>query len=262
MFKIETTWVAPQWQAALSEAGLLDIESVSKREFDWFEEPNRRRGGWSGVTRIVLNPEAAPENQRVVFLKIQQNHFYRAPAKLFRKQLTFEREFDVLQKLGAVCKSIPEIVLFAKWRDGADHGAILVTKALDNWLPLDHWLCGKNDLTAPDESTLLKALDAIAQGAREINQAGWVHLCYSAKHLFVKPAADGSFQSCVIDMEKCRKHLSANYRTMKDCSHFLRHTPQLTDAHKLHFLKAYFQTETFSPAQKRLIGKMRGAPTI
>jgi len=80
MFKIKKQWIAPEWESTLRDAGLLDIESVSKREFDWFEAPNRRHGGWSGVTRIVLNPDAVPEDQKAVFLKIQQNHFYRAPS--------------------------------------------------------------------------------------------------------------------------------------------------------------------------------------
>ncbi len=262
MFKIKKIWVSEKWKAPLQEAHLLDIEAVSQRNFDWFEEPNRRRGGWSGVTRIVLNPDDAPQDQQAVFLKIQQNHFYRDPAKLFKKRLTFEREFDVLQQLGSVSSSIPEVLLFAKWRVGADTGSILVTKALDGWLPLTDWLCGQNGLTAPDEATLFKALTAIAKASRQINDAGWVHLCYSAKHLFVSPLSDGSFQSCVIDMEKSRKHISSNYRSMKDCSHFMRHTPKLTDAHKLHYLKSYFQTDAFTPTQQRLIGKMRGAPKI
>ena len=76
MFKVEKTWISPEWEERLKEADLLDIEAVSEREFNWFEAPNRRRGGWSGVTRIVLNPEAVPEEQKAVFLKIQQNHFW------------------------------------------------------------------------------------------------------------------------------------------------------------------------------------------
>lgn len=63
-------------------------------------------------------------------------------------------------------------------------------------------------------------------------------------------------------MEKSRKHLRAAYRTRKDCSHFMRHTPGLTEAHKLTFLQAYFQTETFSDKQKRLIQSMRGSPAV
>ena len=262
MFKIKQQWIAPEWETALKDAGLLDIEALTTREFDWFEAPNRRRGGWSGVTRLVLNPEAAPEDQQAVFLKIQQNHFYRAPNTCFIKKLTFEREFEVLQQLKSATDTIPELAFFATWQVGSDVGAILVTRALDDWLPLNDWLLGRKGLTPPDEATFKKALEAIAQSAREINTAGWVHLCFSAKHLFVRPQADDTFESCVIDMEKSRKHLRANYRTRKDCSHFMRHTPKLTDAQKLTFLQAYFQTDTFSDKQKRLIQSMRGSPTL
>ena len=37
MFKIKQQWIAPEWEDALKQADLLNIESVSKREFDWFE---------------------------------------------------------------------------------------------------------------------------------------------------------------------------------------------------------------------------------
>jgi len=43
MFELKQLWISPHWEALLSEAGLLDIESVSQREFDWFEAPKRRR---------------------------------------------------------------------------------------------------------------------------------------------------------------------------------------------------------------------------
>jgi hypothetical protein len=262
MFNSNTLHLSTQWRDALNAAGLLDIEAVTKRDFNWFEPPNKRRGGWSGVTRIVLNPDAAPQDKQAVFLKIQQNHFYRAPSTCFTKQLTFKREFEVLQQLSKATASIPELVLFATWQTGSDVGAILVTRALDDWYPLNDWLSGQKGLSAPDEATSTQALEAIAQGAREIHAAGWVHLCFSGKHLFVRPQNDACFQSCVIDMEKSRKHFSLKYRIRKDCSHFMRHTRGLSEAQKITFLKAYFQTDTFSQAQKRLIQSMRGAPEI
>jgi hypothetical protein len=65
MFKLKQYWVSPELKPILKSAGLLDIESVSQREFDWFEAPNRRRGGWSGVSKIVLNPEAWEQSQKL-----------------------------------------------------------------------------------------------------------------------------------------------------------------------------------------------------
>ena len=67
MFKIKQQWIAPEWEDALKQADLLNIEASLQREFDWFEEPNRRRGGWSGVTRLVLNPKPRHKTSKPSF---------------------------------------------------------------------------------------------------------------------------------------------------------------------------------------------------
>jgi len=262
MFKTINKWFKIELEAQLTEAGLLDIESVSQREFDWFEAPNRRRGGWSGVSRIVLNPDAPKAEQRAVFLKIQQNHFYIAPNTCFLKRLTFEREFAAMQAIRPNCDAIPEVVMFTKWQENGNQGSILVTEALDGWIPLRPWLLGDLEQPVPDKDTLHRAFDAIAKTAREINQAGWIHMCFSAKHIFVNEQADGRFAVRVVDLEKTRKRIGLGRRTVKDCSHFMRHTLAITEEDKAHFLKAYFQTDSFTPAQKALIAKMRGAPEV
>jgi RIO-like serine/threonine protein kinase len=261
MFKTIKKWCAPELKSLLTEAGLLDIESATQREFDWFEAPNRRRGGWSGVSRIVLNPDAPEAEQKAVFLKIQQNHFYIAPNTGFMKRLTFEREFAAMQALIPHCDAIPQVVMFAKWQENGNQGSILITEALDEWIPLRPWLLGELALPVPDKDTLHRAFNAIAKTAREINQAGWIHMCFSAKHLFVKEQ-NGRFATRVVDLEKTRKRIGLSRRTVKDCSHFLRHTPKLTDQDKTHFLKAYFRTNHFTHKQKALIQKIRGAPKI
>lgn len=262
MFKLKQQWVSPELEPILESAGLLDIESVSQREFDWFEAPNRRRGGWSGVSKILLNPDATEAEKKAVFLKIQQNHFYIAPNTYFLKRLTFEREFAAMQAIRPHCDAIPEAVLFAQWEVNGDKGCILITESLDEWNPLGPWLLGKHSEPAPDQETFHRVLEAIAATARQIHEAGWIHMCFSAKHLFVKEKADGQFATRVVDLEKTRKRIGLGRRTVKDCSHFMRHTPNLSDEDKTYFLKAYFQTDHFSPAQKALISKMRGAPKI
>ncbi len=262
MFQTKQLEVAKDWRNALEAAGLLNIEAVTEREFDWFETPNKRRGGWSGVTRIVLNPDAPQPEQKAVFLKIQQNHFYIAPNTGFRKRLTFEREYAAMTALRPACPEIPEVLMFAKWTKDGNKGSILVTEALDGWHLLRDWQDGKAKLPKPDQATLHQALSAIAATSRRINQAGWIHMCFSAKHIFVRPRSDNGFDVRVIDLEKTRKRIGLGRRTVKDSSHFLRHTPELSDADKLHYLKAYFETDTFSNEQQKLIRKMRGAPKM
>ncbi len=263
MFQTNQLEVSEDWHNALEAAGLLNIEAVTEREFDWFEAPNKRRGGWSGVTRIVLNPDAPALEQKAVFLKIQQNHFYIAPNTGFQKRLTFEREYAAMSALRPACPEIPEVLMFAKWTKNANRGSILVTEALDGWHLLRDWQDGKAKLHKPDQATLHQALSAIAATSRRINQAGWIHMCFSAKHIFIRPQRDNQgFDVRVIDLEKTRKRVGLGRRTVKDSSHFLRHTPELSDADKLHYLKAYFQTQSFTSAQRKLIRKMRGAPKV
>jgi hypothetical protein len=262
MFKIKQQWIASEWEARLDEAGLLDIEALTTREFDWFEAPNHRRGGWSGVSRITLNPEAPEREQRAVFLKIQQNHFYIAPNTYFKKRLTFEREFSAMRALKPHCEAIPELVMFATWETNGDRGCVLITESLDDWLPLGPWLLGQEREPVPEKETLHLALGAIAATAREINQAGWIHMCFSAKHIFVQKQANGQFKTSVVDLEKTRKRIGLGHRTVRDCSYFLRHTPNLSEDDKVHFLKAYFETEHFTPEHAKLIRRMRGAPQI
>jgi len=63
MFELKQLRVHPKWQAMLRAAGLLNIESVVEREFDWFEAPNRRRGGWSGVMPISRRNSSPPHKK-------------------------------------------------------------------------------------------------------------------------------------------------------------------------------------------------------
>jgi len=259
--EVTRQWVAPGWHGHLAQAGLLDTRDLALREFDWFEPPNKRRGGWSGVSRIPLDPKTAPAGEsEAIFLKIQQNHFYRAPNTWFRKRLTFEREFNVMQRMESIAGCFAPPVFFSTWKEGGNRGALLMVQSLDGWLPLNHWLRGENGLTPPDQTTLLHALQAIARIARRIHDAGWVHLAFSPKHLFLKPERNGEFQARVVDLEKARQHLLPGYRTIKDTSHFLKRTPGLSEDLIRQYLFAYFQTHSFTPRQQRWIRKMHGAP--
>ncbi|MGB0257531.1 MAG: lipopolysaccharide kinase InaA family protein [Coraliomargarita sp.] len=261
MFKVETLNIASEWHEALDAAGLLDIEAVTQRDFDWFEAPNKRRGGWSGVTRIVLNPDAPKAAHKAVFLKIQQNHFYVALNTGFRKRLTFERENTALKALQAFTSDIPPLLLHATWQSGKDRGAIIITEAIDDYMPLDQWL--KQNSTASEPAERLDALlEALANSLRHIHANKWAHFGLFSKHVFIRKTPQASERIKLIDFEKTRKCWSTHACAIEDCSRFLRHTKELSRDSQLHFLKAYFQTDTFSPQQQRLIGKMRGAPQL
>jgi hypothetical protein len=178
MFKIKDFWFAPEWEDALKSTGLFDIEAVTQRDFDWFEAPKKRRGGWSGVTRLTLNAETTSGEQQAIFLKIQQNHFYRAPSTGFTKQLSFAREFKALQALHAKTSCMPNLLLYAKWQKNKDLGAMIITESLDGWTPFDGWLSEMNQGPidkAQREPQIQQALNSVATAARELHQSGWAH---------------------------------------------------------------------------------------
>jgi hypothetical protein len=47
-------FIAPQHQATLKLNHLDDFDSIWNMKVDWFEDPNERRGGWSGVGKLGL----------------------------------------------------------------------------------------------------------------------------------------------------------------------------------------------------------------
>ncbi len=55
-------YVANDWESLAAANGLDSFESVWSLDIGWFEEPNVRRGGWSGVSRLELKlPDGSRE---------------------------------------------------------------------------------------------------------------------------------------------------------------------------------------------------------
>ena len=79
----------------LSASQLADFEGLWSLSSDWHEAPNERRGGWSGVSRHVLNDGSA------IFLKRPENHLCRTLRHPWRGIPTFYREDLNILRLGA-----------------------------------------------------------------------------------------------------------------------------------------------------------------
>ena len=256
MFKLEEIHVAPEWEQQLSAAELLDIESLTTREFDWFERPNKRLGGWSGVSRLLLNPDAAKDEQIALFLKIQNNHCYRTIGNGFKKRLTFEREMDAFEALKTL-DVLPELLLFAKWRTAeGDVGSLIITKELKGFVELEDWLKTIRSTQSQPDSAIRKALSAVADATRAMHATGWAHFAYKPKHVFISTESEPKHRIRLIDFERARRPLRAKTFVTEDLSRFLRHIHYLSREQKLQFLLDYFQVESFSPSQQRLVDQL------
>lgn len=257
MFKLKKLTITPKWEQQLSAAGLLDIEALTTRKFDWFEEPNVRFGGWSAVTRLCLNPEVPKAEQVMIFLKIQNNHCYRTIQNGMIKRQTYEREMDAFAGLKD-SGLLPELLLFAKWKKDGDAGSVVITRALDGFVGIERWIEEARRKAPDPDAKIRNVLASVADASRVMHAANWMHGSYKPKHIFIgAEQADGKHAIRLIDFERARHPWLAKYFVTEDLSRFLRKGRAfLTREQKFQFLLDYFQTDAFSPKQQQLVEEM------
>ncbi len=127
------TFVSAKYAQLLRNNQLDTFEKVWSRKVDWFEEPNERRGGWSGVGRIVIEQD----NQTFgAFLKRQDKHCRTSWRHPVHGVPTFQREFEMMRYLEVHGVLAPEVMLFGRNPNG-DLKTTLLTKELAGFVPLE-----------------------------------------------------------------------------------------------------------------------------
>lgn len=233
-------FVSETWRSTLIRHGLVDFDALWKLDAQWFEPPNQRRGGWSGVSRCELR-EAADRSLHV-FLKRQENHKTFSWRHPFRGIPTFLREFRLILRYRAGNVPTLEPVFFGM-RDTADgHRAILMTIALDGFVPLDTYIARRAIEKNPPRDAHLGVIKAVAELTRHMHDNHIQHNCYYPKHVFVRGAADGSSEARVIDLEKSRLRPLAAICALRDLDTLNRHAAEWTRSDRLRFLKAYLRS--------------------
>lgn len=176
------------WQQIFNNNDLADFEAIWNLDTEWFEEPNKRRGGWSGVIKLHLN---TPDGKTSVFIKRQENHITKTLLHPVRGMPTFQREYQNILRMSNFGLPIMELVFFAKRVNNGNLQAILITKALDDYIPLEseHFLTS-GDLIK-NAAHKKKLLFAVAETLRQIHKHHFQHNCLYLKHIFVKPVGDG-----------------------------------------------------------------------
>ena len=226
-------YLDPLLAPALAAHGLDQFQALWNREIAWFEEPNQRRGGWSGVGRLVLQRESA--EPLVLFVKKQQNHGRRTWRHLWRGEPTFRREFKRLHQLAVAGVPAPHVVAYAEATLSGQQCAILVTENLHDFIDLETLLPTLQQWPRTEKNDTLRQL---AQQVRRFHDLGLVHRALYPKHLFVRGKA-GQAEVALIDLEKTRDSTCAASRMLFDLSALQRHTPVLTRSQRLLFFKHY-----------------------
>jgi tRNA A-37 threonylcarbamoyl transferase component Bud32 len=230
------TFVADKYSDVLNKNQLDTFDKVWNYQVNWFEAPNERRGGWSGVGRLQLDVSGG--KPLCLFVKKQQNHGRLTLLHPIRGEPTFRREYKRLQYLADHEVGAPKVIFYGEKIIENKLCAILVTEELDGYQSLDSltasWFA-EDKLTRTHRQQLLKA---IAASLRNFHQLGLVHRALYPKHIFVKNA-DMSTQVALIDLEKARFSPFFWYRAYFDLAALNRHAEHWTSVDRLYFLMQY-----------------------
>lgn len=222
--------------------GLNTFAAFWAKKIDWFEEPNVRRGGWSGVGKMDIVDQDG--NILPVFVKKQLNHGRPTLRHPIKGEPTFRREFANLRFLAEKNFLAPEVVFYAESTVDAQPSAVLVTRSLEGFLPLD--------VTLKNKALHQKMfVEKIALEVRRFHDLGMVHRALYPKHIFVNVAQD--VQVATIDMEKARHVKLPFYATFFDLAALNRHTKDVRKTLRMRFFLTYMKAERLSFWSKCLL---------
>lgn len=245
-----TDYMDEHWKEALSKNRLAGFDALWSLEVGWFEEPNRRRGGWSGVSCFELQlPEGG---SRTVFLKRQENHKTFSWKHPVAGIPTFEREFQRIMHFRRCGIPTLKPIYFAVRRDGKGHRAILATEALTGFVSLEDRVRQWVTDGAPPRAVRLRFMHAVADLLRRMHAHRMQHNCFFPKHVFTRLNEDGSVDARVIDLEKSRWQFSRKACALRDLYSLALGSLAWSRTDRLRFLMAYLGTERLTPEAKAL----------
>lgn len=220
------------------------FEELWRNNAPWFEAPNIRRGGWSGVVKCVIDRFGQPEK---VFIKRQENHMTRTLMHPIKGIPTFLREYRNIQSLHSKNISTLDVLYFGT----KSSKAILVTKALEGYVSLNE--IDFQTLHRRDRKALIIR---IAELIHHLHQFHYQHNCLYPKHIMVSHQ-DNEWDVKLIDLEKLKYRLFKKDAVIHDLTTFIRHLNGLWTVRDIVvFFQAYFGQPKISLPSKKIIHLM------
>jgi len=239
-------FIAVNARELLKQHGLDSFEALWALDLAAVDEPNTGRGGWSSVHRLELR-DANGELQ-CFYLKRQDNHCTRTLNAPFGEP-TFAREFRAVQSYAGLGIPALEAAFFDRRDLDGRKQALLVTRALDDYAPLDEWFDRWHELTPLQIRTLLQAAGALV---RALHNANVIHNCLYPKHVFLKLHGDGA-GARLIDLEKTRRAWFGQRDLVRDLETLDRRSVLPTRTQRLRFLLAYFGLQRLDAESRELV---------
>jgi len=241
-------FMAPGWREIFEQNGLGGFEALWDLEADWFEPPNHRRGGWSGVARVALK---LPDGKEAfIFLKRQENHRRKSWRHPFIGEPTFRAEARNLRLLNSRNIAAPQMVCYAERRTQKGWQVILATLELAGCLPMDRLIEDWYQQEWGDSLALRRALiPEVAGLLRRFHALRQAHNALHAKHIFIDPE---NRAACLIDLEKMRPRLTRRQAMLRDLDTLNRRTRHISRTDRLRFLLAYLEKNHPDPKVRRI----------
>lgn len=207
-----------------------DFEYWWGLEGQWVEEPNNRRGGTSGVQRLIR------PGKTTLYIKRQTNHFYRS-ARHPLGEPTIVREITALKDLAGAGVNVPHMLYGGTDRESGAWRGLLVTEELQGYMEIDQWY-RRNEKSPWGEAIRQNMLESLAGAFKRMHRIRRLHGCCYAKHIYVRVDGD-KVQAAFLDLEKSRKRHTVYSAAQHDLKQFGRHRGLMPEQDYQRFLEYY-----------------------
>lgn len=242
-------YLAAHWRDTLAANQLNGFEALWTLDIPWIEKPNERRGGWSGVSPLVLSLPSGAKVQLI--LKRQQNHITKTLLHPMRGIPTFAREMRNILRFKQHNIPALEPVYFGQRCDGNELRAILITVALSGFQSLETLVDEWQRTGWPDRAERIKTMHAIALVMQRMHAARLQHNCFYPKHIFLRPTETSDGYECrIIDLEKVKRRPFRWLAALRDLYTLNRHSQDWSRTDRLRFFLIYFDIKRLNSRAK------------
>jgi len=220
-------FIAEADRAILAVHGMDDFDALWAAAVDAVDAPNTGRGGVSYVCPLTLGEQR-------YYLKRQSGYLTRS-LRAPLGEPTFACEWRNIQRYQQLGIETLEVAFFGVRGRGKQARAMLLTRALDGFADLDHFLARWQRLPEPTRAGIVHACATLA---RRLHAAGQKHGCLYPKHIFLRQTGEG-WQTRVIDLEKSRRLLPGRRERVADIEPLLRRARCWHETEVRAFLSVY-----------------------
>jgi hypothetical protein len=220
---------------------LSQFEQLWTIDSPWFEAPNYRRNGWSGVIKYSLKDEG--QKTHPIFIKRQENHNHKTLLHPIKGIPTFRREYINLQRLKK--NNIPSLscLYYGERKVLGKIQSILISQSLEDYQSFEEFFNTHSFSLTQDSNhnqQLINIMTIAGQNTRLLHDAHFRHGSLYPKHFFVNASQD-NIDVRFIDLEKLKWYPFSFLVRFNDLSRIIRRREPINSALIKVFIQAYLQ---------------------